>query len=209
MERLIPKLPDGPVVFVGDYVDRGEDSAGVLRRLFDLETTREKVTCLMGNHEHFVLDFLEKPAQAGPRWLRHGGLQTLASFSVTPPSGPDVTEADWDAARDKLRSALGPDLETWIAARPALWRSGNVAVVHAGADPAQPIEAQKPGTLIWGHPDFDSTARTDGIWVVHGHTIVGEPGRFQGRVPIDTGAYATGQLTAALIDEDQVSFLSA
>jgi len=186
--------PAVPRIAVGDYVDRGEDSAGVLRWLHE----RPEITCLAGNHEAMMLGFLDAPLDKGPRWLKFGGLQTLASFGIT-----GLTEtADQDAllrARDALERAMGPDLLNWLRALPLHHQSGTVAVVHAGADPALPLAMQSDRVLMWGHPDFDRTDRRDGIWVVHGHTITPEPTAERGRIAVDTGAYATGRLTAVTL----------
>ncbi|WP_430450432.1 metallophosphoesterase [Rhodophyticola sp.] len=213
LERLLDRLDaqgdPATRVCVGDYVDRGENSAGVI----DLLMTRQqadpdRLICLMGNHERMMLDFLDAPARCGPRWMKHGGMQTVASFRITPPSA-GAGDDDWRDLRDRLESALGARREAWLRARPLLWQSGNVAVVHAGADPALPLADQSEQALLWGHPDFDRTPRRDGIWVVHGHTIVPEPTADQGRVATDTGAYATGRLTAAMIDSSGVRFIRA
>lgn len=195
------------LVFVGDYIDRGEDSARVLRRVYDLQQQfPQQVTCLMGNHEDMMLRFLDNPQERGPRWLRYGGLQTLASLGiggVTEHSGPATLEN----TRDALAEALGADLIEWLQALPVHWQSGNVAVVHAGADPRLPMADQEPRALKWGHPDFRKIARTDGIWIVHGHTIVDEPHARDGRISIDTGAYATGRLTAAHVRAEGLRFI--
>ncbi|KMK68024.1 metallophosphoesterase [Puniceibacterium sp. IMCC21224] len=208
---LLDRLGSGeqsgwPVICVGDYIDRGDQSAQVLRRLHHLQTTDpDALRCLMGNHERMMIDFLDAPAESGPRWQRHGGLQTLASFRVSgvPETAPD---ARWVAARDALRGAMGPHLEDWLRNLPLHWRNGNVFVTHAAADPALPVEGQGERTLLWGHPQFDRIARADGIWVVHGHTIVASPTTKDGRIAIDTGAYATGRLTAAAIGCGDVAF---
>ncbi len=201
--------PAPVLVFVGDYVDRGEDSAAVLARVRALDA-RDDVVCLLGNHEEMMLEFLAAPEEAGARWLRHGGLQTLASFGagagLSEQGGPPEALA---AARDRLQAALGEDTARWLWARPRLWRSGNLAVVHAGASPNRPLEAQDPSALTWGHRAFLSQPRTDGIWVAHGHTIVEDPAAADGRIAVDTGAYATGRLTAALVAPDgRVEFLT-
>ena len=193
--------PDLPLICVGDYIDRGEQSAGVLRLLAE-----GPHVCLMGNHEAMMLDFLDAPEAAGQRWLRNGGLQTLASFGVagvTVTSGP----ATLVTAAMALRRAMGDDLIGWLRALPLYHLSGNVAVVHAGADPARPIDVQS-NSLVWGHADFARTPRNDGVWVVHGHTVVDRPIVAQGRVAIDTGAYATGALTMARIDAGALRFVS-
>lgn len=196
--------PEATIVFVGDYVDRGEGSADVLRRVMALNSEDPaRRICLRGNHEQMMLDFLEAPERTGDRWLRYGGLQTLASFDVSRPSG-----ATLEALRDSLRDAMGPELVDWMQALPLRWQSGNVAVVHAAADPSVPIDRQSPQTLMWGHPNFMKATRSDGLWVVHGHTIVDAATAVDGRISVDTGAYATGRLTAACIEPGEVRFLS-
>lgn len=187
---------EAPVVCVGDYVDRGPDSAGVLRLL----QSREDVTCLMGNHEEMMLDFLAGPEVAGPRWLRFGGRETLASYGVLEP------ETDLLGARDALRTALGEAGETWLAALPSLWQSGNVAVTHAGADPRAEMSAQSERHLRWGHPKFGKTPRRDNKWVVRGHVVRDEALMQDGTIQIDTGAWHSGRLTLAHISAEGVRF---
>lgn len=194
--------PGVPVVMVGDYVDRGEDSRGVL----DLLMTRPGTTCLRGNHEQMLIDYLVRPEDAGGRFLRNGGMQTLASFGI---GGVQPTsEAALLAAKaEDLREAMGQPTIDWLTALPCQIVSGNVAVVHAGADPAVPMDLQAPRNLIWGHRDFAAKARTDGLWIVHGHTIVPAVDIAPGRIAIDTGAYATGRLSAVLVAEGGASVL--
>lgn len=204
LDRMLDRIgTERSVVCVGDYVDRGEHSSEVLVRLQD----RPDTTCLKGNHEEMLLKFLEDPISAGPRWLRYGGLQTLASFGV---SGVTDTSRgdDLTAARDRLQQAMGDQMCEWLNDLPLWYRSGNVAVVHAGADPHCSIEHQDNASLLWGHPDFLKSGRPDGLWVVHGHTIVDEPSSKNGRIAIDTGAYATGRLTAAMISPGSVEFVT-
>nr|WP_089279510.1 metallophosphoesterase family protein [Antarctobacter heliothermus] len=214
LDQMLQRLdglrhPEALLVMVGDYVDRGEESRRVLRRLFVLsQAAGDLMHCLMGNHEQMLLDVLDDPQSNGPRWLRHGGLQTLASYRVQPVLG-NGSEAQWIEMRDRLAAAIGEDIIAWLRGLPLSWQSGNVVVVHAGADPDLPIKEQETGTLLWGHPEFRQRARSDGLWVVHGHTITEKPRVVQGRIPIDTGAYATGVLTAALVEKDQVSFIQA
>lgn len=209
IDRLISeRCPNWPVVFLGDYVDRGEDSREVLKLLMSVPADREPpVTCLMGNHERMVLDFLDNPARKAARWLRNGGLQTLASFGLAPPRGEGAGADAWEDLRDGLADAMGEDMIAWLQARPLTWHSGNVWAVHAAADPDIPMTEQTEFTLLWGHPEFTRRPRTDGQWVVHGHTIVQAPQVHEGRIAVDTGAYATGRLSAALISPDGVTFV--
>ena len=207
LDRLIPRLGPRPWVFVGDYIDRGEDSAGVLRTLAEMQASDPGgIVCLAGNHEEMFLRMLDEPARHGPSWLRFGGLQTLASFGLAAPAdrGADA----WEDTAQALREALGRDLRDWLTGLPTLWQNGNVAVVHAGADPALPMTDQPGSVLTWGHPEFDDRDRQDGVWVVHGHTIVDAPQARRGRIPIDTGAFATNRLTAVRIAAGHADFVT-
>ena len=201
--------PAAQTVFVGDYIDRGLASADVLRVLHGVQTTHSsRVVCLMGNHERMLLDFLEAPEKGGKAWLRHGGLETLASYGITGKFPIGSTEA-LRVVRDALEAAMGPLLIDWLANLPTIFVSGNVAVTHGGADPDKPLPEQTPRDLLWGHPKFASRSRSDGIWVAHGHTIVPEPVARSGRISIDTGAYATGRLTAAVVEDESIRFLTS
>lgn len=203
LERLLEKLaaesPDAELVFVGDYIDRGEESAQALRRLMDLEGAQ----FLLGNHERMCLEFIDNPEEKGPRWLRYGGLQTVASFGVS--GSPD----DPVGLRDKMVAAMGEEMISWMRNLDLIYTNGNVFAVHAAAHPEKPIEVQGEKTLIWGHPKFGKQPRRDGLWVVHGHTIVNMPRVSQGVVSIDTGAYATGRLSAAIFAESDVQIVQA
>ncbi|AMY69379.1 metallophosphoesterase [Frigidibacter albus] len=207
LETLSRKIADEiddttRIVCVGDYVDRGEASAAVLQML-SAEATKPgtRLTCLAGNHEDMLIGFLDAPEQAGPRWLRYGGLQTLASFGLRAIS-ETMSGMELQRARDALREAMGPELEHWLRGLPLHVQSGNVAIVHAGADPDLPILQQDRKSLLWGHAEFLRRPRADGIWVVHGHTVVPRITQQGGRIAIDTGAYATGCLSAAILGPD-------
>ena len=207
METEISPSNVPPVVLVGDYIDRGEQSANVLRWLHKLCLDESlQMVCLMGNHEDMMLKFLDDPVERGARWLRFGGLQTLASFGVGAITEGSSAQALM-RARDELQEAVGEELIEWLRNLPTQWSSGNVTVVHAAADPHRSLETQNPRVLKWGHPDFFKVARADGNWIVHGHTIVDEPHVERGRIAIDTGAFATGRLTAAHIRPGSVRFL--
>lgn len=202
-EKLLAKLahqaPNVPLLFVGDLIDRGEQSRQVLERLMDMP----EATCLLGNHERMCLDFLDDPETRGARWLRNGGLQTIASYGV---SG---TQSEITKLRDAFALAMGDAQINWLLERPLFAKFGNLYAIHAGADPMMPIEDQGEKPLIWGHPKFQHQPRPDGQWVVHGHTIVDQPRIAANRVSIDTGAYATGTLTAAVFSGGEVEFIQA
>lgn len=196
------------LVFVGDYVDRGEHSAAVLNHVRELNAfLPEAVICLRGNHEQMMLDFLDDPASWGGRWVRNGGLQTLASFGIGGLS-ERATMEELIAASAAFERALPEGMEAWLRNLPYFWATGNVVCTHAAMDPSQPPDMQSRNTMLWGHEDFHRTARMDETWVVHGHTIVPEPAITAGRIAIDTGAYYSGILTAAAIAPDRCDFLS-
>lgn len=203
-------LEDAQLVFVGDYVDRGERSRDVLERLRLLSAAGPagKAVCLLGNHEKMLLDFIDDPAARAGRWLRYGGLQTLASFAVGGASEAMTPEAA-EAAAARLRVALGPEMEAWLRSLPLALPNGNLTFVHAGADPGLPLTEQPARTLLWGHEDFVRLPRRDGQWVVHGHTVVDAPVCTAGRVNVDTGAWFSGRLTAARILPGEVRFLTS
>jgi len=191
LSRLLPRL-EGRPVFVGDYIDRGEGSAQVL----DLVRGLPDAICLMGNHEAMCLDFLDDP-ETGGLWLRNGGLQTLASYGVSGPQpgrGREMAEVAVE-----LRQAMGDTLVAWLRNRPTSWRTGSLLATHAGAVPLVAPEDQLERHLLWGAPGFYETARKDGLWVAHGHVIVDEPAARDGRIAVDTGAFAAGRLSAAIV----------
>lgn len=204
LARLAHEAPQAKIVCVGDLIDRGEQSAEVLRLAFD---RRETLIVLLGNHEEMLLCFLDEPEQEGPRWLRNGGLQTLASFGISPPNRADGSQK-YHAVQERLRAALGSEMEAWIRLLPRYYLTGNIAVTHAGADPWLPISQQSASALTWGHPEFGRRRRTDGVWVAHGHVIAKAPSASRGVISVDTGAYAGGQLTSALISQGDVRFLA-
>ena len=211
--RLLDKAMEiddsAPIICVGDLIDRGENSAGVLRFMAQHCTgTDTRLHSLMGNHEAMMLGLLDDPEATGPHWLRYGGLETLASFGLTGLSDGLSSQA-LRIVRDRLRDAMGPALEDWLRTRPSIWSSGTVSVVHAGASPWETLADQEVGHLVWGHPDFATVPRRDGQWIVHGHYVVPGPLKAEGRIAIDTGAYATGRLTAVYVHPERVEFLTS
>lgn len=212
LEQMVEKIAEEAgtkyaLIFLGDYIDRGENSAKVLTILQALQDSLwpSDVICLKGNHEVMMLEFLDAPEDAGAFWLKNGGAYTLASFGIHPPA---PTPAALCGARNALRSAMSCKTEAWLRALPLSYSSGNVFMVHAGANPHYPLDQQDEAYLIWGHPDFFRVPRSDNIWIAHGHTIFDVPAAQDGRISIDTGAYATHRLTAALISDGVCRFMS-
>jgi serine/threonine protein phosphatase 1 len=196
------------VVFLGDYIDRGDHSAQSLDRVFQLsQDMPDQVICLKGNHENMMCDFIDDPLDRGAIWLRNGGLATLASYGITSTPANPSPEQTLDTST-ALEAALPDGLLDWVRNLPLSWSSGNVWCVHAAMDPSSAPQAQLEKTLLWGHRAFLKNARDDGICVVHGHTIVDAPVNMNSRIAIDTGAYKSGRLTAAHIAEGECRFIA-
>ena len=198
------------IVFVGDMIDRGPQSAAILNRLFEMSSTApENVICLMGNHERMMLDFLDDPARHGPLWLGNGGNETLASFGLSPWTRSADVSADkrLESLGADLTAAMPSEIAKWLAALPLIWREDPLVVTHAGADPSRDIAGQSAQTYLWGHPAFLRQNRHDGLWVAHGHTIMDEAHAQPGRIAVDTGAWRTNRLSAAWLSQGGLEFI--
>ena len=194
------------VVFVGDMVDRGPDSRGVIEFLMSVAEWPEiSPVFLIGNHELMLLQFLDDPVR-GRNWLRYGGYETVQSYGLgrLGDLGDDETLR---RVADDLKGAMGPHLGFMSGLRP--WHlNGNLLVTHAGAEPSLAPDDQPVDALVWGAKDFHRKQRKDGLWVVHGHTVVENPSVRHGRIAIDTGAYKTGRLTVMKVNGSEISFLT-
>jgi len=208
------------IVCVGDYVDRGPDSKGVIDFLLDLPQAQAladsaqalpgsaqaagfTLKCLIGNHERMMLDFLVEPETVGQMWLRNGGLETLQSYGVGfDTAAPRVQE--FQRARDALAAALPARHKEFLDQLLLTHREGDYLFVHAGLKPGVALDAQREADMLWIRGPFLHTPADYGCLVVHGHTITPEPEWEAWRIGIDTGAFYTGRLTAlALIGERQ------
>lgn len=201
---------DGPptVVFLGDLVDRGPNSARVIDLIIELPSrTGWRVHTLKGNHEQAMLQFLDDPA-FGPTWVAHGGGPTLASYGVFPALG-QADEAAWTATRDAFAEALPPGHLRFLQSLDLYIELGDYLFVHAGVRPGVPISLQSEQDLLWIRGDFLSRARACERVVVHGHTPTEAPELSRWRIGVDTGAYATGVLTAIRLSGDAQSMLQA
>jgi diadenosine tetraphosphatase ApaH/serine/threonine PP2A family protein phosphatase len=175
-------------VMVGDYIDRGPDSRLVVDRLRKLGDQRpDHIICLMGNHEDLFLAALENPAAIG-NWIDNGGDTTLESYGVEAPA----------ALPDR-------DIE-WIRNRPLCFDDGLRFFVHAGIDPAVPLDQQDRETMLWTRKRYPETV-SPGRLIVHGHTPVlsGEPEQRRHRLNLDTGAVYGGPLSAAVFTAERAS----
>ncbi|WP_233352462.1 metallophosphoesterase [Pseudogemmobacter humi] len=184
-------FPAARIVFLGDMIDRGPDSAAVLARV--RQEVAKGAVALAGNHEAMFLAFLDRPEQSR-FWLKHGGFEMAASY------GLDAGGLAPEELHARISGAMGDEMLAWLRALPLVWQSGNLVAVHAGLDPALPVAMQEAGVLQWGHRDFGRVPRRDGIWVAHGHTVTERAFARAGRIALDTGAYATGRLSFVAVD---------
>ena len=198
LERLRDHAPGERrrAVFLGDYVDRGPDSALVVRTLRTLqESFPQAVTCLAGNHEDMLLRAREGGARDVRQWMRNGGDAVLASYGVA--------RVD-DLPRQDV---------AWLAGLPTLHEDAQRYYVHAGLRPGLPPLAATREDRLWIRDAFLDGDHDFGKHVVHGHTPrEGGPEVLAHRTNLDTGAVFTGRLVAGVFTEAQapaVAFLEA
>jgi len=183
------------LVFVGDYVDRGSGSREVIDILIELQADpRFEVRTLKGNHEDVLLDFL-KDARCGPAWAGFGGLETLRSYGAQAPQ-PRARHGEWKEAQRALAAALPHSHQVFLARLELMAIYGDYAFVHAGVRAGAPLGAQSERDLLWIREEFLQTTERFEKVIVHGHTPDVEPFLGAHRIGVDTGAYATGVLTA-------------
>jgi serine/threonine protein phosphatase 1 len=195
------------IVFLGDYIDRGCDSQGVIERL--VRGPLDGVACrfLLGNHEAVLLQFLEQPAAAA-EWLEYGGVETLASYGLRASVG--IREAArCTALRDRFLENLPDDHRAFFGALEPMVVLGDYVFVHAGIRPGRRLHRQRPDDLLWIREPFLSDPRRYEKVVVHGHTVVDQAELGGNRIGIDTGAYVTGVLTTLVLQEDRQCLIQA
>jgi serine/threonine protein phosphatase 1 len=187
-------------VFLGDYVDRGPHSRAVIDLLIARSKSHETV-CLRGNHEVFMLEVLQDPARL-QEWRHYGGLTTLVSYGITPTMNPSADEQV--ELIEGLRHAIPSEHYDFLHELQSSFTCGDFFFVHAGVKPGVPLERQKDEDLLWIREEFLSSEERFGKYIVHGHTPVTAPDIRPNRINIDTGAYATGNLTLLTIQGDSL-----
>ena len=180
------------IVYLGDYVDRGPDSRGVIELLAGGPMPGFAAVHLKGNHEDFLLRFLKEPAVAA-LWLSNGGAATLQSYGIEP-AGRDPEEL---AAA--LRATLPTGHRRFLEGLALTHEAGDYFFAHAGVRPGVPLDAQDEEDLLWIREEFLHAATDFGKVVVHGHTPGREPDIAPNHIGIDTGAFATGRLTCLVL----------
>lgn len=183
------------IVLLGDYIDRGPDSAKVLSAIIELTRANWCDTeVLLGNHELFMIKFA-LDINDGPPWLNFGGIPTLASYGIAAP-GNRSEPKDWQNLQEELLAKIPRQHLQLLSHAKIYYISGDYLFVHGGVQPGVPIEEQTVDTMLWIRDAFLSSPKASDYVVVHGHSAKATADNLPWRIGIDTGAYATGILSA-------------
>ena len=185
------------VLHIGDYVDRGPDSRGVVARLAAGDPLAGIPTInLVGNHEQTMVDALSGQGAAMTDWMIAGGREALASWG----GDPDAPRATWPAW-------VPAEHMDFLRGLTLCHREGGYLFVHAGIRPGVPLDQQTRQDMLSIRQAFLYSEADFGVVVVHGHTPKGDPIVRHNRIGIDTGAVFGGRLTCAVLQDDQVGFI--
>lgn len=202
--------PGAPVVFCGDFVDRGPASRQVIDLLMEGQAAGNPWTCLMGNHDRFLLRYLGDPLYEDPNVSRPllwtdaplGGAATLASYGVDVSEGRALADIHADALE-----AVPQHHRDWISALPRTHETEDQIFVHAGLRPGVALEDQAEDDLVWIRGGFLESPQDWGRLVVHGHTALDHPEFYGNRLNIDGGAGYGRALVPVLIEGREVAAL--
>jgi serine/threonine protein phosphatase 1 len=198
---------DNILVFLGDYVDRGPASRAVIERLCGLEReTGWRCVFLKGNHDQAVLDFLQDPSHYST-WRSYGAAETLLSYGVMPPRFENAS--DFARAWDEFARKFPPHHLEFLRGLKYFHIEDDYLFVHAGIRPGIALADQTPEDLMWIREIFLSHRGRFEKMVVHGHTPAPAPVTLSNRICVDTGAHATGRLTALILEGKNRAFLEA
>lgn len=211
MELIRADVASGPprpsrIVLLGDFVDRGPESAELIGALMRLRREPNFIV-LKGNHEAAMVDALNGDYAALDLWLAHGGTATLASF------GLDTASLDPEDGVQTLRAArevVPAHVRQWLAGLPTFVRYGRYYFVHAGVRPGVPLDRQTDESRLWIGDEFTSSTADHGAVVVHGHRIYEDGVHIApNRIGVDTGAYRTGRLSAVRLEGSRCRVITA
>lgn len=192
-------------VTLGDYVDRGPDSRGVVERLAGNPFPTAYIA-LKGNHEEMLARFLRDPSVGG-EWSRLGALETLHSYGID--VGPLMRGRGYESAAVAFEKALPRTHLGFFSALRLTVSFGRYFLCHAGVRPGVPLKHQSEPDLLWIRDEFLHDHTDFGKVVVHGHTPTPEPEIRSNRINVDTGAFITGRLTCAVLGAELPRFLLA
>ncbi len=198
---------DTYLVLLGDLIDRGPDSRGVIDFLSCADHFAwAKPVFLLGNHEEAFLAVLDGDLTALDGWLRFGGLECIQSYGM---SSAEILSMPPALLHRALRRIVPQPHIDFLAGFYDSFALGKYLFVHAGIRPGIPLEDQDPRDLRWIRRDFLDDRTDHGVTVVHGHTVVDVAAEHVNRIAIDTGAYATGRLSAVRLEGEDREFFVA
>jgi serine/threonine protein phosphatase 1 len=192
------------LVYLGDYIDRGEQSKEVIELLLEGPLPGFKPVYLMGNHEQTLLDFLQHP-RAVAAWLTYGGRATLHSYGVAISLEPSRSQLD--DVRDELEAQMPQSHLQFYKQLVPMHLAGSYCFVHAGIRPGVHVQEQRNEDLLWIREDFTESNATHEHIVVHGHTIAPKVEWRPNRIGIDTGAFSSGVLTCLVLEGSEQRLL--
>jgi len=193
------------LIFLGDLVDRGPDSAGVVQRALELKGNGRSARFLMGNHEEVFLKALNGSLEALRFFVKIGGRATILSYGF---SEAEYDSLDYDDLLLRLIERVPPAHIAFLTSFENQIAIGDYLFVHAGIRPRVPLEEQTGGDLRWIRSEFLDYRGSHGQIVVHGHTICDEVEERTNRIGIDTGAFASGRLTALALEGGERWYLN-
>ena len=193
------------IVVVGDYVDRGSASKGVVEFLLQARLGDWELVCLRGNHDQAVLDFIAD-ARFYRIWQNHGAPETLMSYGIKPPKSDDSDTLE--ALRSEFLEKCPEEHIRFFQTLPYSFVRGDYMFVHAGVRPGIPLEKQHPDDFLWIRDEFLSARQAFEKVIVHGHSQRDRAARHATGIAIDTAAYETGRLSAVVLDGRECRFLS-
>ena len=191
------------IVHLGDYVDRGLESRGVLDALCSEPLAGFESVFLMGNHDEMMLRFLTDPS-VGPNWFFNGGDATLYSYGIdSEPAPGEGSPARFARLSRELNERLPDAHQAFLRSLRLAHVEGDYYFVHAGVRPGVPLARQSDEDLLWIRDEFLSSKMNFGKIVVHGHTPTIDADVRSNRIGIDTGAYFSGVLTCLVLEDDR------
>lgn len=193
------------LVFLGDLIDRGPHSAGVVQRVLEIQQSGRAARFLMGNHEEVFLKALAGSVEALRFFVKIGGRATILSYGF---DEEEYSALDYEALLPALIERVPHAHVEFLRSLEDRISVGDYLFVHAGIRPRVPVEEQTGGDLRWIRSEFLDFRGAHGPIVVHGHTITEEVEERPNRIGIDTGAFASGRLTALGLEGGDRWYLS-
>ena len=190
------------VVFLGDYIDRGPDSAGCVQCLIDLMAEDEQVICLKGNHEAKLENFLLNPLKLANSFFTYGGVECTQSYGVDIANYPS-TDKDTVEVRDKLDKTIPPEHKRFYSQLNKSVTFGDYFFSHAGVRPGVPLTEQSDDDLMSIRSEFIQNETLYEKVIVHGHTPAYPMEILPNRINADTCAYDTGVLSCIVLEGTQ------